>query len=589
MARQQSKKRPKRKPVAQPATAQLAPEFQEADPESPRSRVIVFRAQGGVRVDEFNAMTLGAVFACVRVIAETIAGLPWQEFKQAGSNRVRMENDPVDWLLDTQANPETPAFQFRETLVAHALTWGNGYAEIERDGAGRPLWLWQITPDRVSVERDDNGRIVYCVNNGHGSEPTYLPAADVYHLRGLGFDGLVGYSVIAFAARSIGVGIGVDQASGSFFENDSTPGGILSHPNRLSPEGQNNLRESWQKTHGGAKNQRKVAILEEGMTWTQTGIPPKDSQMIEARQITPAEICRWFRVPPHKIADLARATFSNIEQQSIEFVSDTLMPWIRRLETEANIKLFGRTNRGRMFTRINVNGLLRGDSASRSAFYNSLLDRGVFCINNVLSLEDLNEIGPDGDKRFVPLNMQLLENAGEEPPPGMAPAAPPDKPTSDGTDNGTATPDEPAKSDLHRPPFPIPAPCEPEVPRIPKPLPPDPTSHLRPIVLDVCQRIARREKGCGVDAQKVEEAKREAWVAECLAKHEEYCRAQLAPVFQSLAAISGMPLEVSEKFVAVEASLNRDRLAAQAPEFWGQEGIQPDSLFVPFTKGAHGS
>lgn len=551
-ARQAPKKKRKAKLAVVPVA--LAPEFQAAEPESPRGRVIVLRPPNGIRVDEYNAMTLGAVFACVRVISETIAGLPWQEFRQVGSNRIRMEDEPVDWLLDTQANPETPAFQFRECLLAHALTWGNGYAEIERDGAGRPLWLWQITPDRVHVERDDFDRIVYRVENGSGREPTYLPASDVFHLRGLGFDGLVGYSVIAFAARSIGVGIGTDTAAQSFFENDSTPGGLLKHPGRLGPETADRLRQSWSAKHQGAHNRRRVAILEEGMDWVQTGLPPEDSQLVESRQLTPAEICRWFRVPPHKIADLARATFSNIEQQSIEFVSDTLMPWIRRLETEADIKLFGRTNRGRVFTRINVNGLLRGDSAARAAFYQSMLDRGVFSINDVLSLEDRNEIGKDGDKRFVPLNMQLLENAGEGAPPG---ARPPGAPPTD-----------------------EPEPEEAEEPKL---------SHLRPIVVDVCQRIARREKGRGADAAKLDAEKRGAWMDKFLDEHEGYCRAQLAAVFESLAAVTKTPPDVVAEFLGLKTGLHRDRLLATPPEQWGEAAtIEPDSILVPFQKGLYG-
>ncbi len=567
MAKAKTKPRKKaaRRPAKNPAPPSLSPDIELFDPESTKYNrgLIWIQRQSGIRIDEYTMLTLGACFACVRAIAETIAWLPWQEFEKVGEKRVRRQ-DNVDWLIGTQSSPEMAAFQFRETILAHALTWGNGYAEIERDGAGRPFWLWLITPDRVCVERNARDDIFYRVKNQQGEEDTILPAEDVYHLRGIGFDGLVGYNLARLAALSISIGIGLDQASGSYFENDSTPGGILTHPGRLSPQAQDQLRKTWQGKHGGSRNRRTVAILEEGMTWVQTASPPEQSQMVEQRQLTPAEICRWFRVPPHKIADLARSTFANIEQQSIEFVTDCLMPWVRRLETEADIKLFGRTNRGRVFTRINVNALLRGDSAARSAFYNAMLDRGVFSVNEVREKEDLDTIGPDGDKRFVPLNMQLLEKAGEEPPPakptppGMPPANPDAPPKDEPPANGQAKQS------------------------------PDPMAHLRPVVVEVCDRIARREKARGDLAGKMDADKLATWLPAFLDEHEEYCVRELRAVFQGLATAAEVPIDFAEKLLFVSASLHKDRLAAKPPAAWGAEpDLTPDALFVPF-KGGYG-
>lgn len=372
--------------------------------------------QAGVVVNEDTALTLAAVWACVRVIAETIASLPWQVYRaMPDGGRQRVSTHPADWLIGTQANPEMPAFQFTETLLAHALTFGNGFAEIERNPAGRPVWLWPLTPCRVEPMRADDGRIVYRISNP-SREPTYLEAEDVFHLRGLGYDGLVGYSVVRLASRAIGQGIALEEFGSSFFGNDATPGGFLKHPGRLSDQARQNLQKSWNQKHQGPYRRRSVAILEEGLDWVQTGLPPEDALFITSQQFSVNTICRWYRVPPHKVAELARSTYSNIESQNIDFVTDTLLPWVRRLESEANIKLFGRVQQGTVYSRINLNGLLRGDAPARASFYTQMIDRGVFSINDVLELEDRNPIGPDGDKRFVPLNMQLLEKAGEEEP-----------------------------------------------------------------------------------------------------------------------------------------------------------------------------
>jgi HK97 family phage portal protein len=399
-----------------------------AEPNSTTTRIFFLpQRTAGVRVTEETALTLGAVWACVRVITESLAGLPWLVYRKRrdGGNDLQYDHQ-LNWLLDTQPNPETTAFTFRETLIAHALTWGNCYAEVERDAADRPVWLWQITPDRVEPVRF-RGRIIYDIANPRGPN-TVLERNEMFHVPGLGFDGLVGYSVIRMAARAIGVGIGLEESGSSFFANDSTPGGLLIHPEKLTPEARKNIEESWQKRHAGPNNRRRVAVLEEGLKWEATGLPPEDSQFVEQKQLTPTEIARWFRVPPHKIGDLTRSTNNNIEHQSIEFVEDTLRPWAERFESEANIRLFGRNNAGTLHTIINLDERMRGDTAARAEYYKTMSMVGALSVNEMRVQENLNPIGPDGDKRFVQLNMQLLENAGEEPPPGQEP---PTEPASD--------------------------------------------------------------------------------------------------------------------------------------------------------------
>jgi HK97 family phage portal protein len=508
MVTRKLKKKPKRK------LATLAPDTTLQEPQQRAAGIWLVPARtGGVVVNEDTALTLGAVFACVRVISESLAGLPWFVFERRrdGGLNKRADHD-VSWLLDVQANPETPAFQWRETLVAHALTWGNGYAEIERDFAGRPVWLWQITPDRVCPERAtldvirehglaaDGVRvndIVYRVDN-YRSSPTYLAASNMYHLRGLGFDGLVGYSVIRLAARSIGLGMSLDDSAASFFANDSTPGGLLIHPSKLSETARQNLISTWEKRHKGPKNQRRVAVIEEAMQWQATGIPAKDAQFVEQKGLTPADICRWFRVPPHKIADLTRSTNNNIEHQSIEFVNDTLRPWAERQESEADIKLFGRTNRGQLVTVIDLNELKRGDTAAQTAFIKELSDRGILDVDEGREYIGKNPIGPaeGGDKRFVQMNMQLLKTAGD-----VLPGEEPDEPT--------LTIDERMAIELA---------CE-------------------PILQDACRRIIKRQS----DAKHLEGNALGQW----LGKHREFCRDTLAPPVRLLAQLRSRQPDVA--------------------------------------------
>jgi hypothetical protein len=232
-----------------------------------------------------------------------------------------------------------------------------------------------------------------------------LPASKVFHLHGLGFDGVMGYSVIALARQSIGLGLATEKFGAEFFGNGLHPGGVAEHPGKLGPQARKNIQESLREQ---VKDAHDVLVLEEGMKWNKTTIPPEDAQFLETRQFQVPEICRWFRVPPHKVADLSRSTFANIEHQAIEFVTDSLVPWVKRWETEADVKLFG-ANRGAFFTKFNVNSLLRGDQASRSAAYNSAVMTGYMTINEVRELEDMNPLPPAiGDVIYRPLNMQVV-------------------------------------------------------------------------------------------------------------------------------------------------------------------------------------
>jgi HK97 family phage portal protein len=380
------------------------------------------RTQAGIRVDQDNALKYAAVWGCVNVISKSIAILPWGVYEKTRTGREERADHPVQWLLRNQPNPEMTPFHFKQALMSHVLTWGNGYAEIERDGMGRPVWLWPITPDRVRPDRNDDGQIVYRVGNGTAGGDTILPAANVLHIRGLGFDGLVGYSVIKMASESIGLGLAMQEFGSSFFGNGAHIGGVLQHPKQLSADARKNLEESAKKRTGG-KNSLGVFVAEEGMTYQRIGIPPNDAQFIESRNAQVIDICRWYGVPPHKLAELGRATWANIESQGIEFVTDTLQSWITQFEEEANIKLFGRQQRGLFYTKFNLAALLRGDMSTRFNAYAIAHNNGWLSANEIRALEEMNPI-KDGDMYLVPANMMTRENMKAPPKPPESPEEP---------------------------------------------------------------------------------------------------------------------------------------------------------------------
>jgi HK97 family phage portal protein len=373
------------------------------------------RTQAGIRVDQDNALKYAAVWGCVNVISKSIAILPWTVFEKTRTGRESALEHPVNWLLHKQPNPEMTPFHFKQALMSHVLTWGNGYAEIERDGMGRPVWLWPITPDRVTPDRNEAGEIIYRVWNGPAGAESRLAAANVLHIRGLGFDGLVGYSVIKMAAESIGLGLAMQDFGSSFFGNGAHIGGILTHPQQLSPEARKNLEESF-KRKTGSKNALGIFVAEEGMKYEKMGIPPNDAQFLESRTAQVLDICRWYGVPPHKLAELGRATWANIESQGIEFVTDTLQSWITQFVEEANIKLFGRQQRGVFYTKFNLAALLRGDMTSRFNAYAVAHNNGWMSANDIRGLEELNPI-KDGDLYIVPANMVTREQMKKGPQP----------------------------------------------------------------------------------------------------------------------------------------------------------------------------
>lgn len=397
------------------------------------------RNPAGVYVDAETALRNAVVWACVQYLSKTIGQLPWRVHrpKTAGGSEIA-DSNRVDYLLHTRPNPEMGAFSFRQTLMFWALRYGNGYAEIERDLRGGAYWLWPIHPSRVCPRRrPDTGELYYEVWN-HSGGMTELDAADMYHVRGFG-DGPVGVNVIEYAAPSIGWAQATELFGSTFFSEGMNPSGIVSQTAALSAPALDSLRKELRKLYSGPRGERTV-ILDKGMTFEKLATNPNDAQFIETRQHQVAEICRWFGVPPHKVMHLLQATFSNIEHQSIEVVVDSITPWAMIFEQEADFKLFGAGNRQNLYTKMNMRGLMRGDNASRGAYYKDRFYTGSITPNQIKAYEDEEPMGPEGDVYFIPVNMQTIDRAIAAP---VTPAPPAGDLSEDDTgDVPTPAPEE---------------------------------------------------------------------------------------------------------------------------------------------------
>lgn len=373
----------------------------------------------GKPVTERSAMQMTAVYSCVRILAEAVAGLPVHLYRytETGGKEKALDH-PLYFLLHDEPNPEMSSFVFRETLMTHLLLWGNAYAQVIRNGKGEVVALYPLMPNRMTVNRDANGQLYYKYNTSKDDAPTMegssadLSPADVLHIPGLGFDGLVGYSPIAMAKNAIGMAIACEEYGAKFFANGATPGGILEHPGTVkNPE---RVRESWNAAFGGSSNANKVAVLEEGMKYTPISISPEQAQFLETRKFQINEIARIFRVPPHMVGDLEKSSFSNIEQQSLEFVKYTLDPWVVRWEQAIQRILLSADEKKEYFVKFNLEGLLRGDYQSRMNGYAIGRQNGWMSANDIRELENLNRISEEdgGDLYLINGNMLPLKNAG---------------------------------------------------------------------------------------------------------------------------------------------------------------------------------
>ncbi len=369
----------------------------------------------GKNVNERSAMQMTAVYACVRILSESIAGLPLHMYRyEDDGSKTKAVEHPLYHLLHDEPNPEMTSFIFRETLMSHLLLWGNAYAQIIRNGKGDIIALYPLMPNRMKVERDAKGQLYYEYQTMKEDAPTMKGAVyqlypnEVLHVPGLGFDGLVGYSPIAMAKNAIGLAIAAEEYGSKFYANGAAPSGVLEHPNVLKDPAK--VRDSWNAAFGGSSNAHRVAVLEEGMKYTPISISPNEAQFLETRKFQINEIARIFRVPPHMVGDLEKSSFSNIEQQSLEFVKYTLNPWVCRWEQALQRALLDDDEKGKYFFRFNVEGLLRGDYQSRMNGYAIARQNGWMSANDIRELENIDRIPAElgGDLYLVNGNMLPL-------------------------------------------------------------------------------------------------------------------------------------------------------------------------------------
>lgn len=447
----------------------------------------------GERVTATTSMALSAYYACIRVIAEDVAKLPLKVFRELKPRGKEVVKDhPAYRLLHTEPNPDMTAMTFRQTLTAHALGWGSGYAEIQRTQGGDPMAFWPIHPSRatVLVPKTQGGTVMYQVKNDDGTV-SLIPKESMLHIPGLGPDGYHGYSVAAIGAESLGLALAAQRYGATFFSNGASLSGVLEHPGELKPEAKDYLRTSWAQMYSGASNTGKTAVLEEGMKFNKISIPPEEAQFIESRQFAVEEVCRWFRVGPHKIQHLLRATFNNIEMMAIEHVGDTLMPWLIRWEQEADRKLL---RDDELYSKHVVQALLRGDSVARTSSYASRFNSGSLSQNDIRELEDENPIGPEGDVYYVPSNLTRSEDAAQgkvasganNPPPVPAGEDPPtdeETPPADPTDP-PADEEDPQAAAL---------------------------AALRPVLVDACWRFVRYDAKAYAGSLRKRDSDRVAW------------------------------------------------------------------------------
>lgn len=395
-------------------------------------------AASGVVVNEQTAMTYSAYSTCVRILAETEAWLPLVLYRRrAGRGKDRATDHPLYSVLHNAPNEEMTTLQFRECLTGHMVTWGNAYSEIEWSGGGWVRALWPLRPDRMRVARE-NGRLVYYyrVPDKVGGEVRRLEAWRVLHVPAFGFDGITGYTPVQLHQEAIGLGMAASEFGARFYANDASPGGVLEHPGKLSDDAYDRLLESWEGRHGGLSGKHRTAILEEGLKWNQVGLPPDTARFLETCTYGLRQMAMIHRIPPHFLADLERATFSNIEHQDIGFVRHTMMPWLVRWEQAIWLKLLSPAERADYFAEHLVDALERGDTQARYSSYNIGRNGGWLSANDIREKENMNPI-ENGDVYLVPLNMVPADQAGMDTEPSIeGSTSTPDPSPEDGRGEG---------------------------------------------------------------------------------------------------------------------------------------------------------
>lgn len=383
----------------------------------PTSGVTLFGLGAGKQVNETTALTFSAVYSCIRVLSESIGQLPIHVYKmESDGDRVIAKDHPINSIVGKQPSPIYTPFSFYSTMASNCLLWGNSYATIERNGAMRPTKLTIIHPSLVTPHFDDAGVVYYEVrsNEQQNDKSMRYDAKEIIHFRGFSYDGINGLSPIALHKDSIGLGMACVEYGASFFGNGASLSGVLEHPSKLSKEASGRLINSWNSKYQGSGNAGKTAVLEEGLKYKAISMPPDQAQFIATRKFSVEDVARIFRVPQHMIQNLDNATYSNIEQQSIDYVVHSLTPWLVQFEQEMNSKLFRENEKSDHYIKFNTNGLLRGDSKSRGDYYQTLWNIGAISIDEIRGFEDMNKLpNGQGEKHFIPLNFKELGTENE--------------------------------------------------------------------------------------------------------------------------------------------------------------------------------
>lgn len=393
-------------------------------------------ASAGVHVTEESAVRYTWVYACVKVISQTIAMLPCKVLRNLGNGgRDTADDNPLYYLLHDEPNTAMTSYIWRELLMRHVLLWGNAYALIEMTQGGKVLALHPLMPWRVTPRRDPATRGVFYEYNLEGGGIERLPSQEVLHFPGPGFDGLIGKSPIRDAREAIGLGLAAEQFGARFIGNDMRPGVVIEHPAALSDKARTNIQASFKAEHGGLANKNKIRVLEEGMKLHEVGIPPTDAQYIDLRKMQRTDICAIYRVPPSIAGDHERSTFANVEHLDIAFAKHCIAPWIKLIEQELNRKLF---RSSRYFAEFTMDGLLRGDYATRAEGHAKLVNAGIMMANEARKDENLPPAA-GGDVLRFPVNVASEDERKQQAKQKAAPAAAPAKENpDDDKDDGAA-------------------------------------------------------------------------------------------------------------------------------------------------------
>lgn len=494
---------------------------------------------GGVRVTTQTAQSLATAWLCMKAISEDLAKIPLPVFQRVGEGRRVVSDHPASTLLNLSNAPGLSSLNFREAMIREALNLGNGMAEIVTDNGGRLARIhnapWRSF--RVELSKDGVPQYSYIASDGKERPLSY---SKVIHLRGPSDDGVVGVSTLRAARETLGIALGGNRMAASLMESGARPSGILTYPgNQRNEKTEKNLRDSWQAMHAGADKAGKAAILPDAIKWTPLSINPNDAQFLESRQFSSTEICRFYRVPPHKVFDLARATWSNVEQMNLDYVTDCLLGWATRIEHELNAKLFTQAEIAQGFyVRHNLAAFLRADSKARSESYSLALQNGWMKRAEVRALEELDPMDEAEGRVFtVQSNLTtipILERGG---------------PAAMGKSGQGSAPADPQAPDAKR----------------------DLLKAIEPVLADAYRSLARIETDKVARAMKRGSAE---WIDEFVATHTKAVEARVAPivgcVLVCLRGVEGRSIEerdrVAARFAAQRMTVVREQIRSTSPE-----------------------